>query len=139
MTARSLLKQGYDKLFYAEVETPLLDAVVLLAHASAQSKEQLLASLPDRWDAGAEEAFHALIDRRCAGIPVSYLRGRRSSTAWISTWTSGCWFRGRIPRSWWRRRSASREGIRACGGFTTPAPGPGASGSACRTPCRSWR
>ena len=33
MTVRSLLAQGYDTLFYAEVQTPFLDAVVLLAHA----------------------------------------------------------------------------------------------------------
>ena len=77
MTARSLLKQGYDKLFYAEVETPLLDAVVLLAHASALTKEKLLASLPDPVGEGIEDAFQALIDRRCAGTPVSYLRRQK--------------------------------------------------------------
>jgi len=73
VTVRSLLRHGYDKLFYAEVETPLLDAAVLLAHASGQSKERVLASLPDPVTEEIAAAFHSLIDRRCAGTPVSYL------------------------------------------------------------------
>jgi len=74
MTVRSLLAQGYDTLFYAEVETPLLDALLLLAHAMGSSKEKLLASLPDPVGVEVEASFHALIDRRCAGTPVSYIR-----------------------------------------------------------------
>jgi release factor glutamine methyltransferase len=74
MTARSLLAQGYDILFFAEVDTPLLDALVLLAHALATTKERLLASLPDAVSPEAEERYRALVDRRCEGIPVSYLR-----------------------------------------------------------------
>ncbi len=77
MTARSLLTQGYDRLFYAEVDTPLLDAVVLLAHASAQSKERLLASLPEAVSEEVAEAYQDLIARRCAGTPVSYLRRQK--------------------------------------------------------------
>jgi len=74
MTARSLLAQGYDTLFFAEVDSPLLDALVLLAHALATTKERLLASLPDAVSPEAEERYRGLIDRRCEGIPVSYLR-----------------------------------------------------------------
>jgi len=74
MTFRALLTQGYDTLFYAEVQTPLLDAVVLLAHAMGVTKERLLASLPEEAPAGAEERFRGFLDLRCAGVPVSYIR-----------------------------------------------------------------
>ena len=74
MTARSLLTQGYDTLFYAEVQTPFLDAVVLLAHAMGTTKEKLLASLPDEVPPEAESRFRGFLDLRCAGVPVSYIR-----------------------------------------------------------------
>jgi release factor glutamine methyltransferase len=75
MTVRSLLTQGYDTLFYAEVDTPLLDALVLLAHAMGETKEKLLAALPEPVEADAEERFRGLVGRRAGGMPVSYLRG----------------------------------------------------------------
>ena len=71
MTVRSLLSQGNDKLFFAEVDTPLLDALVLLAHAMGTSKEKLLASLPDLVAPEVVERYLAMVDRRCSGIPVS--------------------------------------------------------------------
>jgi len=74
MTVRSLLTQGYDTLFYAEVQTPLLDAVVLLAHAMGVPKEKLLASLPEEAAPEVEERFRGFLDLRCAGVPVSYIR-----------------------------------------------------------------
>ena len=75
MTVRSLLAQGYDTLFFAEVETPLLDAVVLLAHAMEATKEKLLASLPDEVPPAVGGAVPAsFLDLRCAGVPVSYIR-----------------------------------------------------------------
>jgi release factor glutamine methyltransferase len=75
MTVRSLLTQGYDTLFYAEIETPLLDAVVLLAHALGTTKERVLSSLPDPVAEVAEARYRGLLDARCAGTPVSYIRG----------------------------------------------------------------
>lgn len=74
MTARELIGDGYRALFLAEVDTPYLDTVVLLAHAAGLSKEKLLASLPEEIDAAAEERFRASLDRRAAGTPVSYIR-----------------------------------------------------------------
>ena len=74
MTVRSLLTQGYDTLFYAEVQTPLLDAVVLLGHAMGTTKEKLLAALPDEAATEVEERFRAFVDLRCSGVPVSYIR-----------------------------------------------------------------
>jgi release factor glutamine methyltransferase len=74
MTVRSLLAQGYDTLFFAEVDTPLLDALVLLAHALDTDKEHLLASLPDPVGEQEEERYRVLVDTRCAGTPISYIR-----------------------------------------------------------------
>jgi len=74
MTVRSLLTQGYDTLFYAEVQTPFLDAVVLLAHAMDTTKEKLLASLPDEVPHDVESRFKGSLDLRCTGVPVSYIR-----------------------------------------------------------------
>jgi release factor glutamine methyltransferase len=74
MTARSLLTQGYDTLFYAEVHTPFLDAVVLLAHALEATKEKLLASLPDEVQPDVESRYRDFLDLRCRGVPVSYIR-----------------------------------------------------------------
>jgi release factor glutamine methyltransferase len=73
MTVRSLLKQGYDTLFLAEVDTPLLDALVLLAYATGSTKERLMASLPDTVPLEAEDAFRGFLDRRSRGTPVSYI------------------------------------------------------------------
>jgi release factor glutamine methyltransferase len=74
MTVRTLLSQGYDRLFLAEVDTPLLDSLLLLAFALRTTKEKVLASLPDPVTPEAESCFHELIDRRSAGTPVSYIR-----------------------------------------------------------------
>ena len=74
MTVRTLLTQGYDTLFFAELETPLLDAVVLLAHALSVTKEKLLASMPEDIAPEAEGRFRQYLDMRCGGTPVSYIR-----------------------------------------------------------------
>jgi release factor glutamine methyltransferase len=74
MTVRSLLTQGYNILFFAEVQTPFLDALVLFAHAMETTKEKLLASLPDEAPPGVETRFRELLDLRCSGVPVSYIR-----------------------------------------------------------------
>jgi release factor glutamine methyltransferase len=74
MTVRELLSLGYQTLFLAEVDTPYLDAVVLLAFAMGVAKERLMASLPDEVEAAAEERFRDFLSRRSAGIPVSYIR-----------------------------------------------------------------
>jgi release factor glutamine methyltransferase len=74
MTVRTLLMQGYDKLFLAEVDTPLLDALLLLAFALQTTKEKVLASLPEEAGAEVESRYRELTDRRAAGTPVSYIR-----------------------------------------------------------------
>jgi len=77
ITVQAALKRGQSTLFYAEVDTPLLDATVLLGEALGLSKEQLLA----RPEAPVEEEgwkrFQEYLDRRCRGVPVSYIRRKK--------------------------------------------------------------
>ncbi len=77
MTVRSLLAQGCDTLSVARVETPVLDATILLAHALGATKERLLASLPDAVADEAAARYAAMIERRVDGAPVSYIRGSK--------------------------------------------------------------
>jgi release factor glutamine methyltransferase len=74
MTLRELLTKGYRTLFLAEVDTPFLDAVVLLAFVMGTTKEKLLSSLPDAAGASVEHRYRETLDKRCAGAPVSYIR-----------------------------------------------------------------
>lgn len=56
-------------------DTPYLDALVLLSHALGEPTERVMASFPDAVPAAALERFRAFVERRCAGLPVSYIRG----------------------------------------------------------------
>lgn len=56
-------------------ETPYLDALVLLVHATGLTTEQLFAALDDQLEDTALERYQALVAERCDGIPVSYIRG----------------------------------------------------------------
>ncbi len=76
-TIRALLARGRDALVLAEVDTPMLDAAVLLAHAMGATKERLLASLPDEADDDLARRFDRMLDERRAGRPVSYIRRRK--------------------------------------------------------------
>ncbi|MBN2535621.1 MAG: peptide chain release factor N(5)-glutamine methyltransferase [Spirochaetales bacterium] len=77
MTIQSALKQGQSILFYAEVDTPMLDSTVLLAEVLGITRETLFASLTNHIDEKAFHTFKELIDKRCKGIPVSYIRHKK--------------------------------------------------------------
>ncbi|UCF99906.1 MAG: peptide chain release factor N(5)-glutamine methyltransferase [Spirochaetaceae bacterium] len=77
MTVGGALNQGKERLFYAEVDTPMLDATLLLSEALETSKERLLASLPDPLDPDCWRRYCGLLDLRCAGLPVSYIRRKK--------------------------------------------------------------
>ncbi len=74
-TVRSALAEGFEKL--ADIETPFLDATVLLAHALGISKEQLLASYPDEIPPSILRHYHSYIEKRLSGLPVSYILGKK--------------------------------------------------------------
>jgi len=77
MTVGGALNQGKERLFYAEVDTPMLDATLLLSEALGTSKERMLASLPDPLDPDRWQRYRGLLDLRCAGQPVSYIRRKK--------------------------------------------------------------
>ncbi|MEE8440603.1 MAG: peptide chain release factor N(5)-glutamine methyltransferase [Spirochaetia bacterium] len=55
--------------------TPYLDALVLLAHASSMTTEQLFAAFEDQIGDSALARYDSFIADRCGGLPVSYIRG----------------------------------------------------------------
>jgi release factor glutamine methyltransferase len=77
ITVQAALQRGQSTLFYAEVETPLLDATVLLGEALGLSKEQLLACPEAPVQEEGWRRFQEFLDRRCRGIPVSYIRRKK--------------------------------------------------------------
>ncbi len=77
MTVQYVLKEGQSILFYAEVETPMLDAMILLSEAREESKEKLLSSLPEAVSEKDYLRYRRLLDLRCSGQPVSYIRRRK--------------------------------------------------------------
>jgi len=56
-------------------ETPYLDALVLLSHALGEPTERVMASLPDELAPEPSARFAGYVEQRCAGLPVSYIRG----------------------------------------------------------------
>lgn len=77
ITVRAALRRGRSTLFYAEVQTPLLDATVLLGEALGWSKERLLASPEAPVQEEGWRRFQEYLDRRCRGSPVSYIRRKK--------------------------------------------------------------
>ncbi len=77
MTYQKALREGYSILFYAEVDTPMLDATVLLCEATGMSKEKLFASLPEPIDDDCYLRYREYLELRCEGIPVSYIRHKK--------------------------------------------------------------
>ena len=57
------------------IDTPYLDAAVLLAHLLGISKERLFAEYPEPLAEADRARFERLLERREAGEPVAYLRG----------------------------------------------------------------
>ena len=70
-TVRSALSVGAEML--SSVDTPFLDATVLLSHALGITKEQLLASYPEEIPQPIMKTYKAYIEQRLSGIPVSYI------------------------------------------------------------------
>jgi release factor glutamine methyltransferase len=76
-TVKTALQEGQRILFYAEVDTPMLDSTVLLAEVMGITRETLFASLTDTIDEKTFQTYKELIDKRCRGIPVSYIRRKK--------------------------------------------------------------
>ncbi|MDQ3855330.1 MAG: peptide chain release factor N(5)-glutamine methyltransferase [Chloroflexota bacterium] len=74
-TVRELLDGATSALRQAGVDTPRLDAELLLSHALCVTRSTLLASLSDPVPLPAAKRFAELVERRAAREPVAYITG----------------------------------------------------------------
>jgi release factor glutamine methyltransferase len=72
-----LLRDAAQVLRLSGSETPRLDAELLLGHVLGAERTELLAEPGRALSAAQAEGFAALLDRRAAGEPVAYIRGRK--------------------------------------------------------------
>lgn len=75
LTVRESLARAVAHLEAAGVDTPRLDAELLLAHALGRNRTWLAAHLPDPLPAAPGAALEALLARRAAREPLPYLLG----------------------------------------------------------------
>lgn len=81
-TIRDCLSLATRTLRDAGLDTPELDAAILLAHALNISRAQLAVRHGDGLDAAQEAEYQRLITRRAAHEPVSHLTGIREFWEW---------------------------------------------------------
>lgn len=74
-TVRDALVEAARML--STLETPFLDAALLLAHTLGISKEKLLASYPEELPLSAQNEFRACLKKRLSGYPISYIRHKK--------------------------------------------------------------
>lgn len=75
MSARTMIDSGAGALAAAGVETPRLDAELLLAAAAGVSRSRVVAGLAEDDAARAEATYEAWIDRRSRREPLAYITG----------------------------------------------------------------
>lgn len=76
-TPRALLTEGAARLAAGQVETPRLDAEVLLRFLLRWDRARLFRDLQEPSPAATRASYAALIARRLAGEPVAYITGSR--------------------------------------------------------------
>ena len=76
-TTGALLREGAARLLAAGSETPRLDAELLLGHAVGVGRTVVLAHPEAPVGADAAHRYRADLERRAAGEPIAYLRGRK--------------------------------------------------------------
>lgn len=76
-TIQQALMDATRRLAGAGIDTPRLDAEVLLRHALGVDRTRLFVMLPDPMPGDATAPYDDLIARRIAGAPVAYLVGTR--------------------------------------------------------------
>jgi release factor glutamine methyltransferase len=72
-----LLRWAIETLEHAGIDTPQLDAELLLAHCLQLSRSQLYAQKDRALSAETERAFKALVNRRLQREPVAYILGHK--------------------------------------------------------------
>jgi release factor glutamine methyltransferase len=78
MTVMEALQWANNKLRKAGVDSPMLDAEILLAHTLDTSKAWLFSHFADKLKTHQQEKFYELIDRRENREPVAYLVGKKA-------------------------------------------------------------
>ncbi len=77
-SVRGALARGAAALAAAGVDTPRLDAELLLAEATGAGRAELVTGARDRLPAGAIARYDELLARRVAREPLAYIVGRRA-------------------------------------------------------------
>jgi release factor glutamine methyltransferase len=77
MTITEAIREMSALLEAARIESPLLDAEVLLAHALGVERYRLLVDAGRPVDPKVFNSFRRMVVRRCAGEPVAYITGRK--------------------------------------------------------------
>lgn len=77
MTIKQAVEYGFETLRDSGIESPYLDAVVLLSEAAGISKEKVYASFFEPIKGEIFSVYTAFLDRRAAGYPVSYILNRK--------------------------------------------------------------
>jgi release factor glutamine methyltransferase len=76
-TMRELLNWATVALKEEGIDSPHLDAEILLAHSLELDKSQLYARLEEKPDPAVEEAYKSLVARRLQHEPVAYITGHK--------------------------------------------------------------
>jgi len=77
MTIREAISQAAADLKFAEIESPNLDASILLSHVLNKDRSSLITCAKQRLPEEACAALCALIERRCNGECVAYITGKK--------------------------------------------------------------
>lgn len=78
MTVMEALQWANNKLRKVGVDSPMLDAEILLSYTLEVPKTWLFAHFTDALKTHQREKFHLLVDRRVNREPVAYLVGKKS-------------------------------------------------------------
>ena len=77
MTIREILSQASAELKSVNIDTPSLDASLLLAHIIGVDRSKLLAMNEDQLSEKIRAEFRSLLDRRINGECVAYIVGKK--------------------------------------------------------------
>lgn len=77
MTVRDALTSASHRLAGADIETPWLDAWVMLADILETDREHIFAAYADPIEPSVRRRLAEAVERRLAGEPVSYIVGRK--------------------------------------------------------------
>ncbi|MDR1970713.1 MAG: peptide chain release factor N(5)-glutamine methyltransferase [Treponema sp.] len=81
MTVQEALGRGAARLAAAGIDSPLLDASLLLAEALGLDRSRLILAYPDPLPGAARLRFEGFLERRLAGDCTAYILGRKEFRA----------------------------------------------------------